>query len=206
MKSSKSSVSVGSSEEPPLESIRSVISSLGLAPHQSVTGIIKALNLKAHIEGGFYTRSFTSDVTSLMPQGPRPAITSIYYLCRAGEKCSLHELLSDELWFWHAGDALEIVEISNTYEDDTIASVKRTRISGGVVGSPQLRFSHAVRAGTVFGATCRVGGQCGFSLVSCAVAPGFDFADWKMEKASVYSARFLGADAAAAIAELATGI
>ena len=182
-----------------------------LASDGDVSVIIASLGLAPHPEGGFYARVFTSDLTSVAAQGLRPAITSIYYLCRAGEKSSLHELRSDELWFWHAGDALEVVELSNTTNgNDTnaaVATVTRTRIGpaigSGLVAAP-IRFSHGVRAGITFGAACVLGGTFGYTLVSCAVAPGFDFSDWKMEKAEILNARFRGLDAAAAIAQLAS--
>jgi len=156
---------------------------------------ISALGLQPHPEGGFYKRVFTSSLTLAAASGPRAAVSSIYYLCPASEKSSLHELRSDELWFWHAGDELEIVELSD-------AGVKRTRIGCGVGDAETINFSHAVPAGTVFGAKC-VAGSFGFSLVSCAVAPGFDFRDWKMDNADDMRNRFRGPEAEAVISELA---
>ena len=64
--------------------------------------------------------------------------------------------------------------------------------------------THAVPAGAVFGAAHRgAPGGAGFVLVSCAVSPGFSFDEWRLEGAAALRARFPGADAAAAMAELA---
>jgi hypothetical protein len=87
----------------------------------------------------------------------------------------------------------------------TEAGVKRTRI-GGCGNAETVNFSHAVPAGTVFGAKCVGAGSFGFSLVSCAVAPGFDFADWRMDSADDMRKRFKGPEAQAAISELAKDV
>lgn len=78
----------------------------------------------------------------------------------------LHRLRSDELWFHHEGGPLVVVELAPD------GALTETVLGPG--GSPQ----HAVRAGAWFGAYPKDGTE--FALVGCAVAPGFDFADFEL--------------------------
>jgi uncharacterized protein len=65
--------------------------------------------------------------------------------------------------------------------------------------------THSVAGGTVFGAYLEDGDPAPYALVSCVVAPGFDYADWEMRPAADLRAAFPGPDAAEAIARLGAG-
>jgi len=158
--------------------------------------LVESLGLSPHPEGGFYKRTYTAPTALSTPRGSRATASAILFLLPAGDVSRLHELTSDELWFHHEGDALTVVELHAGAAGED-ARVTRTLVGGS--GAP----SHAVGAGAVFGAACEAGGAAGFSLVSCVVTPGFDFADWRMDGAEDLRARFRGAAAAAAIAALA---
>lgn len=163
-----------------------------------VDTIISSLSLLSHPEGGYYARFYTSPTTLSTPRGPRSCTTCINYLLPFGQVSRFHTLLQqDEIWCHHSGDALEVIELSAAAADSSPldAVVKRTRIGPG--GVP----THVVHAGTVFGARC-LPGPSGFALVSCAVSPGFDFADFDMFSRDELTARFQGPAAALAIAEL----
>ena len=132
--------------------------------------LIETLQLLPHPEGGFYKETYRSS-ESLMNerQQERSVSTAIYYLLEKGDMSALHRIKSDELWFFHQGEPLEIVSIEGGAWQVTILG---NDVSQGEV--PQA----LVPANTWFGA--RVKNNKGYSLVSCMVAPGFDFSDFEM--------------------------
>jgi predicted cupin superfamily sugar epimerase len=138
--------------------------------------LIAQLELMPHPEGGHYRETWRTPgiipPTALPPSfagGPRAFATSILFLLEAGAFSALHRIASDELWFFHAGDPLDITALDT---DAAPASVLR-------LGAPPAHTPfHVIPAGRHFGARVAPGGA--FSLVSCVVAPGFDFADFAM--------------------------
>ena len=136
--------------------------------------IIDRLQLTGHPEGGWFRQTWVSD--RILPAdalsghgGDRPAGSSIYFLMTEGNFSAFHRLASDEVWYPHSGDALELVMI---HPDGRM----EVRTVGGVPEGwePQL----AVPAGCWFASRVSRGGV--WSLVGCAVAPGFDFADFEL--------------------------
>jgi predicted cupin superfamily sugar epimerase len=105
-----------------------------------------------------------------LPDGKiRHLSTAIYYLLENENKSMLHRIQSDELWFFHHGQPLEIVFIQDRQLNRVILG---NAVEKGEI--PQARIS----ANTWFAA--KVKGGSGYSLVSCTVAPGFDFADLQL--------------------------
>jgi predicted cupin superfamily sugar epimerase len=133
---------------------------------------IKRLDLRAHPEGGYFIESYRSGELisqSALPDrysGPRSFSTSIYFLLQEGVFSAFHRIKSDEGWYFHTGDPLEIFII---FPDGTL---QRTVL--GMDKDASLQFS--VPHGTWFAS--RTSGA--FSLVGCSVSPGFDFADFEM--------------------------
>ncbi len=137
---------------------------------------IQNLNLLPHPEGGYYREVYRSSEHiphNALPErysGDRNFATSIYFLLESGLPSRLHRLKSDELWFFHDGSPLEVVMI------DGAGSMTRhrlgTHLEKGEV--PQV----VMPGGAYFGA--RVCAEKSFTLVSCVVAPGFDFRDFEM--------------------------
>ena len=68
---------------------------------------ISALQMEAHVEGGYCRELFKSSEQS----GERPLSSSIYYLLKAGQVSRFHRLKSEELWFYHCGAPLLIHQI-----------------------------------------------------------------------------------------------
>jgi predicted cupin superfamily sugar epimerase len=140
--------------------------------------LIETLGLRPHPEGGFYRETYRSPETiaagALPPRygGARALATAIYYLLRGDQFSALHRLRSDELWHFHLGGALDIVEISAGGR----LTVTRlgTHVAAGQV--PQA----VVPAGHWFGARLAEPAAGAFALAGCTVAPGFDFADLEM--------------------------
>ena len=76
--------------------------------------IIARYGLTPHPEGGHYREIFRADAE----EGGRGAVTSIYYLLRAGDVSAWHRVDAVEIWHYHAGDALRL-EISADGEETT---------------------------------------------------------------------------------------
>lgn len=132
--------------------------------------IIQKLQLKPHPEGGYYRETYRSGHV-IKPEGTnaRNVSTAIYYLLEKDDKSLFHRLKSDELWFFHAGETLEIITI---VKDQISSIILGDDIENGEV--PQA----IIPAETWFAAQIR--NSAGYSLVSCTVAPGFDFADFEL--------------------------
>ncbi|EGT3615106.1 cupin domain-containing protein [Clostridium perfringens] len=134
---------------------------------------IKSLDMTAHPEGGYFKESFVSDSTlapnTLHISEERCLWTSIYFLLRTGEVSNFHRLKSDEMWYFHAGEALTIYMISP--EGELIEKQLGLNIEKGE--SPQV----LVPKNYIFGSSMN---KEGFSLVGCMVAPGFNFKDFEL--------------------------
>lgn len=132
---------------------------------------IKQLQLTAHPEGGYYKETYRSEnvIQANGFDGNRSVATSIYFLLRDNEKSHLHRIKSDEQWYFHAGDVLEIIVL---HEGKFSIQLLGTNIEKGEA------LHVTVPAGAWFGS--RVKEQTGFVLVSCVVAPGFDFTDFEL--------------------------
>ena len=134
--------------------------------------VIQKLGLAPHPEGGYYKETYRCSENLVNGSGEnRNVSTAIYYLLEDNDKSHFHRIKSDELWFFHQGKALEIVSIQNNV---LVTTYLGNDLARGEV--PQ----------TVIPANCwfaaRVKDESGFSLVSCTVAPGFDFSDFEMAK------------------------
>lgn len=137
---------------------------------------IQKLRLKTHPEGGFYRETYRSeeviwkDALPARFTGSRSYATSIYYLLRSGDFSSLHKIQSDEQWYFHAGTRLTIHII--THDGKYFSK----NVGDDVENGDSLHI--CVPHGCWFGAT--VDTSDSFSLVSCVVAPGFDFSDFDL--------------------------
>lgn len=134
--------------------------------------LIHHLQLLPHPEGGFYRQTYKSEETTINRNGnERSVCTSIYYLLEGDEKSHFHRIQSDELWFFHLGQPLEIYYL--------IDGEVKTVVLGSAIQQGEV-LSFKVPANTWFAAKLKQSN--GFALVSCTVAPGFDFADFELAK------------------------
>jgi predicted cupin superfamily sugar epimerase len=141
---------------------------------------ISRLALTPHPEGGFYRETYRASF-SVTPHGddaPTSAVTSIHYLLQDDDYSGFHRIAYPELWYYHDGEPLTVHEID---EDGNY----RARTLGR--GAEQ-HLSFVVEPGTWFAA--ELVGKTGFALVSCAVAPAFDFAKFEMAKRDKLIARY----------------
>lgn len=136
---------------------------------QQIDFLVKELDLIPHPEGGFYRETYRSEET--IKGGKRSLMTSIYFLLTSENVSHFHRIKSDELWYYHGGSPL-VVHILD-------AAGHHQHIVGN---DPEKGYlpQFLVPKNTIFGST--VLEKNSYSLVSCVVAPGFDFADFELFK------------------------
>lgn len=126
---------------------------------------IEKLHLEPHPEGGFYKQTDVSGA-AYGDEKRLPLYTNIYFLLTKESPSHFHQLISDELWFYHGGNPLTVhtIKKDGTYEATVLG------LGDGMVPH------HTVKAGDIFGSSV----EEGFALVSCTVVPGFDFEDFRL--------------------------
>lgn len=148
--------------------------------------LIAELKLQQHPEGGYFAEIYRSE--GLIPalaltqthHGFRHFLTSIYFLLLPGQISKFHRLKSDEIWYYHAGSSLCIHCLTPA------GDYQQLRLGPDITSGQS--FQQIVPAGTWFAATIDEPQQ--FSLVGCAVAPGFDFADFELADGEALSLVF----------------
>lgn len=129
--------------------------------------LIEELNLLPHPEGGFYKETYRSE-RSLVGE-ERNLLTSIYFLLTSENVSRFHRIKSDELWYFHAGSPLIVHTLSERGHVQHHLGLDLSKGQQPFLWIPK---------DTIFGST--VLAKDSFSLVSCAVAPGFDFSDFEL--------------------------
>ncbi len=138
--------------------------------------LIQHLNLKPHPEGGFFSEVFRSNITVSLDglpygySGNRRVATSIYFMLRSEDISKMHRLKSDELWYFHSGSSVRIFIIDQEGK-------KHTRILGSRYEKAE-EFCVHIPMGNIFAAEVLEADS--YSLMSCVVAPGFEFDDFEM--------------------------
>ncbi|HLD64554.1 MAG TPA: cupin domain-containing protein [Pseudomonas sp.] len=132
--------------------------------HPRALELIQQLDLAAHPEGGFYRRLFES--AQRLPNG-RPCSSAILYLLPAGMCGRWHRVDADELWHFYEGAPLELLVAESPER------IRRERLGPvGEASLPQRAVpAHAWQASRSLG---------DFTLVGCTVAPGFEFAGFRL--------------------------
>jgi uncharacterized protein len=135
-----------------------------------VDELIRDLGLLPHPEGGFYREIWRSPSTVEPADGrdARSALTSVYFLLPAGAISRWHRVRSDELWHHIEGAPLELLLVP-PYE----LRLERARLGPFAPEQEPVRCVSAM-----WWQAARSLGD--YALVSCAVAPGFDFADFEL--------------------------
>jgi len=135
--------------------------------------IIRLMNMSPHPEGGHYVETFRAAA----PEGERPASTLIHFLLQADEVSAWHRVDADEVWLWQAGGPLVLT-----------TSPPDGKGASAVTLGPDLRAGQRLQ-GIVPAHHWQTAETLGaWTLVSCTVAPGFDFSgfelappDWRPE-------------------------
>jgi predicted cupin superfamily sugar epimerase len=132
--------------------------------------MIHKLQLKVHPEGGYYRETYRSSECTTTSKGEvRNISTAIYYLLENEDKSHFHRIQSDEIWLFHQGQSLEICLFQS---NQLVTIYLGNDIENGEV--PQA----IIPANCWFASSIR--NAAGYSLVSCTVAPGFDFSDFEL--------------------------
>lgn len=129
---------------------------------------INNLNMEKHIEGGYFKESFVSQDEV---NKDKKLWSSIYFLLETGEVSNFHRLKSDELWYYHDGEALTIYMI--TPEGELITKKLGENIEKGE--APQV----LVEKGCIFGSAMN---NDGYALVGCMVSPAFQYDEFELFK------------------------
>lgn len=132
---------------------------------------ISRLQLLPHPEGGYFKEVFRSGTEVMRPPPsllPKKACTSIYYLLEGTDFSGFHRIASDEIWYFHKGAPLHIHVIDEAGEHLTLE----------LSDEPTGNLSIVIKAGLWFAA--EIPSASGFTLASCAVAPGFEFSEFEM--------------------------
>jgi predicted cupin superfamily sugar epimerase len=134
------------------------------AGDMGVQEIVRLLGMARHPEGGWYAETFRA---APGPDG-RSTGTLIYYLLEAGDVSAWHRVDADEMWLWHAGGPLAL-----TVSED--GSGARSRHLG-----PDLRAGQRPQSVVPKGAWQTAESLGAYTLVSCAMAPGFEFSGFEL--------------------------
>ncbi len=133
----------------------------------SADEVIKLLGLTPHPEGGHFRETFRDDVQT----DERSASTAIYFLLKAGEQSHWHAVDAAEGWHYHAGAPL-LLELSPAGGPITAVRLGSDLAAGerpqAVVPKDFWQRARSLGAWT---------------LAGCTVAPGFDFAGFKLAAA-----------------------
>jgi predicted cupin superfamily sugar epimerase len=140
---------------------------------------VDVLQLIPHPEGGFFRETFRDT----RQHAGRSVCTAIFFLLPKGAVSHLHRIDASEVWHFHAGGALEIVEIN---EDGTV----ETTTLGADVRKGEV-LQHVVQPGRWFGAALAPDTE--YALVGCTVAPGFLFEHFEMASRKDLQEKYPGA-------------
>jgi uncharacterized protein len=132
--------------------------------------LIRDLHLQPHPEGGWF-REIHRSTQAVHADDARPsrsAITLIYFLLDEAGHSRWHRVTSDEVWQHVEGAPLELLRV-----DPALRELEITRVGALADAAEPVRVipAHHWQAARTTGA---------YTLVACAVGPGFDFADFAM--------------------------
>ncbi|MET7350275.1 cupin domain-containing protein [Streptomyces mirabilis] len=134
-----------------------------------------ALGMRRHPEGGWFVETWRA-ARDFHPDGypgPRAVATAIYFLLTPEETSAWHTVRSDELWLWHRGGPLDLLLGGDGEAPDAEPAVLRLGAALESGERPQILVP-----GHVWQSARPAGDQ--EVLVSCVVAPGFDYADFRL--------------------------
>jgi predicted cupin superfamily sugar epimerase len=132
---------------------RSLISTYGMVPHP---------------EGGWYAETYRAPAAP----GVRPVVSAIYFLLQKGELSRWHTVDACEIWLWHAGSPLHLHLGRPGEKPATVVLGSGLGLDIGPGEKPQ-----AVVPPGVWQAAESAGA---WTLVSCIVAPAFEFAGFTL--------------------------
>ncbi|WAT19372.1 cupin domain-containing protein [Aurantiacibacter sp. MUD11] len=134
----------------------------------SAQELIARLGLEQHPEGGWFRETWRAEAAA----GERASGTLIYFLLEAGQKSHWHTVDAAEIWLWHGGNPLQL-----SISDPANPAVEHHRLGPDVAGGDLPHY--VIRPGD-WQAAEPLPGEHDYTLVSCVVSPGFDFAGFTL--------------------------
>lgn len=142
--------------------------------------LIEKLSLTPHIEGGYFSRTYSSELKTGLSSKPRCLLSSIFYMLTDDSPLGyLHKNKSDIIHYFHGGSALSYLII---YPD---GKLERKILGADLNNGQQLQLT--VHAGC-WKATELEAGE--FGLISEAVSPGFDYEDMELANKNTIKNQF----------------
>jgi predicted cupin superfamily sugar epimerase len=157
--------------------------------------VAERLALEPHPEGGYFREIYRAPIEVSTQGGTRPLMTSILYLMTTEGASRFHRLRSDELWFYHAGAAAELILLPPS-------SAKRTAhfpehraigldcpqalvpaqwwVGARVISESEADWGAGRTPERRWVADRRSSPEHRWTLVSCVVTPGFDYHDFEL--------------------------
>jgi predicted cupin superfamily sugar epimerase len=126
--------------------------------------VIRELGLVPHPEGGHYAETWRGPLAT----DGRAVATAIHFLLRAGERSHWHRVDASEIWCFHAGAPLSLSIAADG------GAPGQVLVGAGLAAGER---PHAVVPAGAWQAAETTGD---WSLVSCVVAPGFEFAGFEL--------------------------
>ncbi len=127
--------------------------------------VIDRLDLRPHPEGGHYRETFRDQPAG----GGRGAVTTIYFLLKAGERSAWHRIDATEIWHHHAGAPLRL-DLADADGNNARSLTLGTDFAAGEVAQgvvPPNAWQSARSLGV-------------WTLVGCTVTPAFLFEHFEM--------------------------
>ena len=144
--------------------------------HHTAETVVRLLRLEPlDREGGYFRRTAEGG-----PDGSgRRAWSSIHSLLTPDGFSAMHRLTVDEIWCFHAGDPLELLQLRPDGSGGWV------RLGANPAAGESLQV--VVPAGTWQGARVAAGGR--WALQSCVTVPEFDWAGFELgERAALVAA------------------
>ncbi|MEM1064745.1 MAG: cupin domain-containing protein [Pseudomonadota bacterium] len=126
-------------------------------------GIIAALGLSPHPEGGWYRQTWVEESAT-----GRPAGTAIYFLLKGGEASHWHRVDAAEIWHFYAGAPL-VLSMAETEAGPAAEHILADDLAEGMpqIVVPKGHWQAARTTGA-------------YTLVGCTVSPGFRFEGFEL--------------------------
>ena len=130
--------------------------------------VIEELRLSPHPEGGWFRETWRAPAE----EDERAKATAIFFLLEAHQRSQWHRVDAAEIWLWHAGDPL-LLSLSL----DNGEPVRAVQLGPNVIAGDMPQY---VVAPFEWQSAAPLPGKRGFTLVSCVVAPAFEFAGFEL--------------------------
>lgn len=137
---------------------------MNLTSNHQANEIVEILGMAPHPEGGWFVQTFKDS-----EGGTRGHSTAIYYLLEQGQRSHWHRVIdAAEIWLWHGGATMQL----SIYKDGKDTEIHQLGLDLKNGERPQ-----AIVPANVW-QSAKPSGE--WALVSCTVAPGFEFEKFEM--------------------------